>query len=67
MVVQIGVKPLPTRHFYGLADVIGIDAVLPAIAGVESQRRPKRRVLAGRERRQLGVFLIARGIGVKKS
>src|SRR6185369_12357442 len=66
MVVQIGIKPLSARYFYGLADVVGIDAVLPAIAWVESQRRPKRRILAGRERRQFGVFLKARGVGVEE-
>src|SRR3984957_669971 len=62
--VEIAFEPLAAHLFDHLARKIDIDAVLPAIAGIESQGRFERVVLTGDDSRQVGLLLVSAGIGV---
>ena len=46
VLAEVRLERLPAEALDGLADPVDVDAVVPAIARIERQRQPERRVLA---------------------
>ena len=64
VIAQVGVEPLAADGLDRLADVIDVDAVFPARAGIGHQRQFQRVVLAGGDGGQAGFFQILHHVAV---
>src|SRR5262249_60489861 len=64
VLLEEGAERLPADPLHGLADPIDVDAVVPAIARIESERRGERLVLAGNDARRTGLLLVAQEVGI---
>ena len=64
VIAKILPEPLSTHCFDHLADPIHVDAVFPAVARIEEQRRAERRVLATDDPRGAGRRLVGDDRGV---
>jgi hypothetical protein len=64
VLAQIVTEILLAHGFDRFADIIHADAVLPALAGIERQRRVERLALAGGDAGKVGIFHIFGGVGI---
>src|SRR5262249_14724745 len=66
VLAQIDVETLSADRLDRLAGEVDVDAVLPAIARIESERRLKGRVLAADDARKIRDFHVLGGVGIPK-
>ena len=59
VLAQIDVERLAAHRLDRLADPVDVDAVLPALARIERERRRQRRILAGDDARQIGMLHVS--------
>src|SRR5262249_61173421 len=64
VLLEEGAERLTADPLDGLADPIDVDAVVPAVARIESERRGERLVLAGNDARRTGLLLVAQEVAI---